>query len=216
MKIKVLNKDGSESGRQAEFDDALFGAEPKDNLIYEDIRSFLANQRKGTASTKGRSEVRGGGRKAYRQKGTGMARRGSIRSPLLKGGGTVFGPKPRKYSVGLTKKMKRLARLSAMIYKLNDNAVKVIEDFDFETPKTKAAVEILKATGVDRKKVLVLTSGTKPVVYKSCSNLQNVKVLQANSSSTYHLTNADVVLMQESAVKEFEESLKGKTAEAEA
>lgn len=216
MKIKVLNKDGSDSGRQVEFDDSLFGMEPKDSLIYEDVRSYLANQRKGTASTKGRSEVRGGGRKAYRQKGTGMARRGSIRSPLLKGGGTVFGPKPRKYTVKLTKKMKRQARLSALIYKLNDNAVKVIEDFDFETPKTKSAADILQAVEADGKKVLLLTSGTKPMVYKSCNNLQKVDVLEASNSSTYKLLNADVILMQESSVKDLVESLKGKTVEAEA
>lgn len=216
MKIKVLKTDGSESGREVELDDAVFGIEPNDHVIYEDVRSYLSNQRKGTASTKGRSEVRGGGRKAYRQKGTGMARRGTIRSPLLKGGGTVFGPKPRDYSVRLTKKMRRQARLSALAHKLQDKAITVVEDFDFETPKTSSALDILRALNCENKKVLLLTGGLKEKVYRSCRNIPGVSVMEAVNPATYHILNADVVVFQESGIKQLEESFKGKTLEAEA
>jgi len=215
MKLKVLKTDGSESGREVELDDAVFGIEPNDHVIYEDVRSYLSNQRSGTASTKGRSEVRGGGRKAYRQKGTGMARRGSIRSPLLKGGGTSFGPKPRDYSVRLTKKMRRQARLSALVYKLQDNAVTIVEDFDFDSPKTTSAVDILRALNCENKKVLLLTGGLKEKVYKSCRNIQGVSVMEAKNPATYHILNADIVVFQESAVKQLEESFKGNPVEAE-
>ncbi len=216
MKLKVFKTDGSESTREVELDDVIFGTEPNDLLIYEDVRSYLANQRKGTASTKGRSEVRGGGRKAYRQKGTGMARRGSIRSPLLKGGGTVFGPKPRDYNVGLTKKMKRKARMSALAYKVRDKALTIVEDFDFEEPRTRSLTEIFGALQCVGQKVLLLTSGNKPTVYKSGRNLPKVTVLEANKPSTYHILNADVIVLQESAVKQLEESINRKSAEAEA
>ena len=216
MKLKVLNKDGSVSGREVVLDDALFGIEPNDHVIYEDVRSFLANQRKGTASTKGRSDVRGGGRKAYRQKGTGMARRGTIRSPLLKGGGTVFGPKPRDYTVRLSKKMRRLARLSALSYKVQDKALLVIEDFDFETPKTKSLLEIISALKFEGKKVLLLTEGSKKTIYKSGRNISKLSVLEANKPSTYEILNADVVILQESAVTQLAESFNNKRMEAEA
>ncbi|MGM0737934.1 MAG: 50S ribosomal protein L4 [Bacteroidota bacterium] len=216
MKIKVLKTDGSETGREVELDDAVFGIEPNDHVIYEDVRSYLSNQRSGTASTKGRSETRGGGRKAYRQKGTGMARRGTIRSPLLKGGGTVFGPKPHDYSVRLTKKMKRQARLSALAYKATDKAISVVEDFDFEAPKTSAAVEVFRSLKCDDKKVLLLTTGNKDSVYKSCRNIPGVIVMEAKNAATYHILNADLVLFQESAVAQLVESMKGKAVEAEA
>ncbi len=216
MKIKVLKIDGSDSGREIELDDSIFAAEPNNFVMYEDVRSYLANQRKGTASTKGRSQVRGGGRKAYRQKGTGMARRGTIRSPLLKGGGTVFGPKPRDYKVGLTKKMKSLARKSSLIYKARENAIIVVEDFDFEQPKTKSMVEVLRSVQCDDKKVLLLTHGKNDSVYKSGKNIPRIEVLEANKPGTYHILNADVIVLQESAVKQLEDSLKRKSEEAEA
>jgi len=216
MKLKVLKTDGSESGRSVTLDDAVFKIEPNDNLIYEDVRSYLANQRAGTASTKGRSQVRGGGRKAYRQKGTGMARRGTIRSPLLKGGGTVFGPHPRDYKVGLTKKAKRLARASALVYKIKEKGIILVEDFDFEVPKTRSMIDLVQALKLDGKKVLVLTEGRKEAVYKSGKNLQEVTVLEAYKPSTYHILHADVIVLQEGAVKQLEESIKGKALEAEA
>ncbi len=216
MKIKVFKTDGSESGREVELDESVFGMEPNDHVIYEDVRSYLSNQRSGTAKTKGRSEVRGGGRKAYRQKGTGMARRGTIRSPLLRGGGIVFGPRPRDYSVRLTKKMRRQARMSALVYKFRDNAITVVEDFDFEIPKTGSAVEILQALNCENKKVLILTNGNKPNVYKSCRNIPKVSVMEANNPATYHILNADVLLLQESSVKQLQDSIKGNVVEAEA
>jgi large subunit ribosomal protein L4 len=216
MKLKVMKTDGTESGREVVLDDAVFGIEPNDHVIYEDVRSYLSNQRRGTASTKGRSEIRGGGRKAYRQKGTGMARRGSIRSPLLKGGGTVFGPKPRDYSVRLTKKMRRQARLSALAYKFQDKAITIVEDFDFDTPKTASAIEILRALNCESKKVLLLTSGVKEKVYRSCRNIPGVSVMEATNPATYHILNADIVVFQESAVKQMEDSFKGNPVEAEA
>ncbi len=216
MKIKVLKTDGSDAGREVELDDAVFGIEPNDHLIYEDIRSYLFNQRRGSANTKGRSEVRGGGRKAYRQKGTGMARRGTIRSPLLKGGGTVFGPKPRDYSIRLTKKMRRQARLSALVYKIRDNAVTVVEDFDFDSPKTASAVEILRALDCENKKVLVLTGNNRNNVYKSFRNIPGVVVMEVKDPATYHILNADVIVFHESGINKLEESMKGKAVEAEA
>ncbi|MEX0681207.1 MAG: 50S ribosomal protein L4 [Balneolales bacterium] len=215
MKLKVLKTDGSDSGRKITLDSDIFGIEPNDHVIYEDVRSYLANQRKGTASTKGRSQVRGGGRKAYRQKGTGMARRGTIRSPLLKGGGTVFGPQPRDYQVKLTKKMRRLARMSALAYKIKDKALIVVEDFDYEVPKTKSVNELLQALKLADKKVLILTGGYRTHVYKSSRNLPHVGVLEGDKPSTYQILHADVVVLQESAVKQLENSINGVTVEAE-
>ncbi len=216
MKLKVFKTDGSDSGRKIELDSSIFETEPNDHLIYEDVRSYLANQRRGTASTKGRSQVRGGGRKAYRQKGTGMARRGTIRSPLLKGGGTVFGPHPRDYKIGVTKKMRRLARKSALSYKVRDKALVVTENFDFDAPKTKSMIELFQALKIAGKKVLLLTDGMKNSIYKSGRNIPRVTVMEANKPSTYHILNADVVVLQEGAVKQLEESINGKAVEVEA
>src|SRR6056297_3936531 len=156
MKVTIHKTDGESSGNEADLNDQIFGIEPNETVLYEDVRRFLANKRQGTASTKERGEVRGGGRKAYKQKGTGMARRGSIRSPLLRGGGTVFGPKPRNYTVRLTKKAKRLARMSALSLKATDEAITLIEDFSFEAPKTSKVSDILKAFEIENKKVLLL------------------------------------------------------------
>ena len=145
MKLTIHKTDGTSTKKKAELSDEIFGIEPNETVLYEDIRRIMANRRQGTASTKERGEVRGGGRKAYRQKGTGMARRGSIRSPLLKGGGTVFGPKPRNYTVRLTKKAKRLARKSALSLKASEEAITIVENFTFEEPKTREVVDILEA-----------------------------------------------------------------------
>lgn len=216
MQVNLLKIDGSNANREIDLDDAIFGIEPNDRVIYEDVRSYLANQRQGTASTKGRTEVRGGGKKAYRQKGTGMARRGSTRSPLLKGGGTVFGPKPRDYQVRLTKKMRSLARSSALSYKVQENALLVVEDFSFEVPKTKEILQILKALNCEGKKVLLLTGNTDGVVYKSAKNLTGVQVLEANKPATYHILNADVVILLEGAVPVLQDSIHRKAVEVEA
>jgi large subunit ribosomal protein L4 len=207
MKIKVYKTDGTESGKEVELSDAIFGIEPNDNLIYEDVRAYMAHQRQGTASTKGRSNVRGGGRKAYRQKGTGNARRGTIRSPLLKGGGTVFGPKPRAYTIKLSRKMKNTARKSALSYKAIEEAIKLVEDLAFDEPKTSRLADVLVKLGVADKKVLLLTSGSDVNLYKSGRNIPRVKVLEANKPSTYEILHADVLLMTESAVEVLEQNL---------
>lgn len=206
MKVTIHKTDGKSSGKKADLNDQVFAIEPNETVLYEDVRRLLANKRQGTASTKERGEVRGGGRKAYKQKGTGMARRGSIRSPLLKGGGTVFGPKPRNYTVRLTKKAKRLARMSALSLKASEEAIRIVEDFSFDEPKTKEIVSILTSLGIADQKVLILTKETDSVIYKSANNLKNVHVLEASKPSTYEIMNADIILIQKSAVEVLEAS----------
>ncbi len=200
MELKVLKTDGTESGSVVELNDNIFAIEPNEQLVYEDVRSYLAAQRQGTAKTKGRSELRGGGKKAFKQKGTGGARRGSLRSPLLKGGGIVFGPKPREYEVRLTKKMRQTARKSALSYKASDNAIVVVEDFSFESPKTKEMIQLLTSLKLADKKVLLLTDGYNQVLYKSARNIPSISTLEANKPSTYEIMNAEVLLIQKSAI----------------
>ncbi|MGK7371324.1 MAG: 50S ribosomal protein L4 [Candidatus Halalkalibacterium sp. M3_1C_030] len=214
MKLPIYNLEGKESGSDAELRDSIFGIEPNETVIYEDVRRYMANQRQGTAKTKERGEVRGGGRKAYRQKGTGMARRGSIRSPLLKGGGTVFGPRPRVHNVKMTKKMRKLARKSALSLKASDEAITLIEDFSFEAPKTSKISDILKAFEIDNKKVLLLTADTDINVYKSARNIPGVQVLEGNKATTYQILDADVLLIQKGAVDVLQESIENTTEEA--
>jgi large subunit ribosomal protein L4 len=213
MKLTIYKTDGKSSGKKADLNDDIFKVEPNETLIYEDVRRYLANKRQGTASTKERGEVRGGGRKAYRQKGTGMARRGSIRSPLLKGGGTVFGPKPRTYQVRMTKKMRQNARKSALSLKAANKSIKVIEDFTYEEPKTKNVVELLEALDLQGKKVLILTAETDLNVYKSARNIPGVTVLEANKPNTYQILDADLLLIQKNGIKTLENSFKSKTEE---
>lgn len=206
MELSVYKIDGSTSGRSITLNDAIYSIEPNDTVIYEAVRSYMANQRQGTAKIKGRSEVRGGGKKAFRQKGTGGARRGSMRSPLLKGGGKVHGPQPRDYYVEMNKKQKQLARKSALSYKAKDNAIMVVEDFNFDIPKTKKFIDILSALKIEGKKVLLLTGGKQENVYKSGRNLPKIDILEANKPSTYEILHADVLLIQESAVSEIEKT----------
>lgn len=212
MELSVYKTDGTKSRKKANLSDAVFAIEPNENLVYEDVRSYLSNQRQGTAKTKGRSEVRGGGRKAYRQKGTGNARRGSIRSPLLIGGGTVFGPKPRDYKVILSKKKHQLARKSALTYKAREEGIYIVEDFSFDKPKTKDLIAILTALKLHDKKVLILTGKTDSNVYLSGRNLPNVLVLEANKPTTYEILNADCLLIQHDAIPVLEASV-GETTE---
>jgi len=216
MELKIHKTDGKSSENKADLNDQVFAIEPNETVLYEDVRRYLANKRQGTASTKERGEVRGGGRKAYKQKGTGMARRGSIRSPLLKGGGTVFGPKPRSYTVRLTKKAKRLARMSALSLKASEDAIRIVEDFSFEEPKTKEIVSILTSLGIADKKVLLLTKETDLVIYKSANNLKKVRVLEASKPSTYEIMNADILLIQESALEVLEASFSINTVDEDA
>lgn len=214
MKLPIVTIEGKDSGNKAELADSIFAIEPNETVVYEDVRRHMANKRQGTAKTKERGEVRGGGRKAYRQKGTGMARRGTIRSPLLKGGGTVFGPKPRDYSYSMPKKTRRLARKSALSLKAAEDAVKVIDDFSFDEPKTAKIVAILKALDIEGKKVILLTAETDNIIYKSARNIPEVRILEANKPTTYEILDADVILIQQSAVEKLEASVEPKEAVA--
>ena len=179
MEINVLNINGQETGRKVTLNDAIFGIEPNDHVIYLDVKQYLADQRQGTAKAKERSEHAGSTRKLIRQKGGGGARRGDINSPVLVGGGRVFGPKPRDYRFKLNKKVKQLARRSALTYKAQENAVVVVEDFSFDAPKTKDFVNMTKNLNVEGKKVLLLLPETNMNVYKSARNLQRAEVMEA-------------------------------------
>ncbi|WP_441001421.1 50S ribosomal protein L4 [Fodinibius sp. SL11] len=207
MKLPIFTTEGKDSGDQIELADSIFGIEPNETAIYEDVRRYMANQRQGTSNTKERGQVRGGGRKAYRQKGTGQARRGSIRSPLLKGGGTVFGPSPRDYSFKLSKKTKRLARKSAWSAKAADEAIKIVDDFSFDEPKTQKVAGILESLDIEGQKVLILTADTDKVLYKSARNIPDVELLEANKPTTYQILDADVILIQKSAIEVLQGSI---------
>lgn len=207
MKLPIFTIEGKDSGNKAELADSIFAIEPNETVIYSDVRRHMANRRQGTAKTKERGEVRGGGRKAYRQKGTGMARRGTIRSPLLKGGGTVFGPQPRDYSYRMNKKSRRLARKSAWSIKAGNDAVKIIDDLTFDAPKTSKIADLLKAFDVEGKKVMILAPEADAILYKSARNISGVEVLEANKPSTYQILNADMILIQQSAVEKLEASV---------
>ena len=201
MELSVLTINGQETGRTVTLNDAVFGIEPNDHVIYLDVKQYLANQRQGTAKSKERSEVSGSTRKLGRQKGGGGARHGDINSPLLIGGGRVFGPKPRDYGFKLNKKVKILARKSALSYKAQDSAIIIVEDFNIETPKTKDFLNIAKNLEVDGKKSLFVLSGPNKNVYLSARNLQGTKVTEASKLNTYNILNADVVVVTEDSLK---------------
>ncbi|CUS76813.1 LSU ribosomal protein L4P [Candidatus Kryptonium thompsonii] len=201
MRLEVYKIDGTKSGEYVELRPDIFEIKPNDHAIYLAVKAYLANQRQGTHKTKTRGEVRGGGRKPWPQKHTGRARAGSIRSPLWVGGGTVFGPVPRDYSLDLPKKVKQLARKSALSYKAKDEQIIVVEDFTFEEPKTKKMVEILKAFNLLNKKVLLLTASTDLNVYKSGRNIPGLNILEAYKASTYDILNNQMILIQKSAVE---------------
>lgn len=207
MQLKVLTKTGAESGETIELNPAIFEIEPNDHAIYMDVRSIMANQRQGTHKVKSRGEVRGGGKKPYRQKGTGGARRGSQRSPLLPGGGAIFGPRPHDYVVKVNKKVKQLARKSALSYKAKASAIVVVEDFKMEQIKTKEMATVLKNLGLNDKKTLFLTAGKDETLYKSGRNIPYLAVLEAEKASTYDILNCKTLLLQKSAVKALEENL---------
>jgi len=201
MEVSVLNIKGQETGRKVALNDAIFGIEPNDHVIYLDVKQYMADQRQGTAKSKERSEISGSTRKLGRQKGGGGARHGDINSPLLIGGGRVFGPKPRDYSFKLNKKVKQLARKSALSYKAQENAIVVVEDFNFEAPKTKEFVAIVKNLKADGKKVLLLTAESNKNVYLSARNLQRTDVMEAKNVNTYKVFNADVLVITENSLK---------------
>lgn len=201
MEVSVLNIKGQETGRKVTLNEAIFGIEPNDHVLYLDVKQYLAAQRQGTAKTKERSELSGSTRKLGRQKGGGGARRGDINSPVLVGGARVFGPKPRNYDFKLNKKVKVLARKSALSYKVQDNAIIVVEDLKFEAPKTKEFVNFAKNIKVERKKTLVLLSEVNKNVYLSARNIQGTEIMTATSLNTYKVLNADIVVIAESALK---------------
>lgn len=213
MTVDVLKTDGSKSGEKIELAENIFSIEPNDHAIYLDVKAYLANQRQGTHKAKERGEVRGGGKKPWKQKGRGGARAGTIRSPLWVGGGTIFGPRPRDYRQDLPKKVKQLARKSALSYKVKDEQLIVVEDFSFDKPKTKDFVNVLEALKLSGKKVLLLTGDYKPEVYKSGRNIPKVQILEAAKATTYDLLNNQVLVMQKSAVNVIENIL-SKTREA--
>ena len=201
MELSVLNINGQETGRKVALNESIFGIEPNDHVIYLDVKQYLANQRQGTAKAKERSEVSGSTRKLIRQKGSGGARRGDVKSPVLVGGGRVFGPKPRDYSFKLNKKVKQLARKSALSYKAQENAIIVVEDFSFEAPKTKEFVNIAKNLKVDGKKVLMVLPEANKNVYLSARNLQRSECIIAANVNTYKVLNADVMVITENSLK---------------
>lgn len=207
MDINVLDIKGQETGRKVTLNENIFGIEPNDHVLYLAVRQYLADQRQGTAKSKERSEHTGSTRKLGRQKGGGGARRGDINSPLLKGGGRVFGPKPRDYSFKLNKKVKVLARKSALAYKAQDNAIVVVEDFNLDAPKTKDFVNIAKNLKVDSKKILLVLPEVEKNVYLSARNLQKAEVMTAAQVNSYKVLNADVVVITENSLKVIDEIL---------
>ena len=204
MELKVYSIDGNDTGRIIDLSDSFLGVEPNDHAIWLDVKHFLANQRQGTHKTKGRSEVAGSTRKIKRQKGTGGARVGDIKSPIRVGGGRMFGPTPRDYSFKLNKKVKKLARLSALSYKVKEEKIMVIEDFNFDTPKTKNMAKVLADLNLGEKKSLFVLNNQDNFVILSARNLSNVSVTNARSVSTYDLLGANNVIFSETAIRELE------------
>lgn len=204
MDINVLDIKGQETGRKVTLSESVFGIEPNDHVIYLDVKQYMADQRQGTHKSKERSEVSGSTRKLGRQKGGGGARRGDINSPVLVGGGRVFGPKPRDYRFKLNKKVKNLARRSALSYKAQEQAILVVEDFNFEAPKTKDFVNIAKNLKVDGKKLLLLLPEANKNVFLSARNLQKAHVMVAKDVNTYKILNADVLIVTENSLKAVE------------
>jgi len=208
MEISVLKNSGEDTGRKVTLSDDIFGIEPNDHAIYLDVKQFLANQRQGTHKSKERNEVAGSTKKIKKQKGTGTARAGSIKSPVFRGGGRVFGPQPRDYSFKLNKKLKALARKSALTYKAQDKGLVVLEDIAFDAPKTKEFIKVLNGLSVaDKKTLLVLPESNKNVVL-SGRNIKNAKITTADSLNTYDVLNADSLLISESSIEKLENLLK--------
>lgn len=207
MQVEVLNISGKKTAKKVELTDSIFGATPNDHSIYLDVKHYLANQRQGTHKSKERAEIARTTKKLKRQKGTGGARAGSMKSPLFIGGGRAFGPRPRDYSFKLNKKVKTLARISALTYKAKDNAITVLEDFSFEAPKTKSYIDLMKNLNMTDKKTLLVLGNANNNVYLSSRNLPKAKVVNAADLNTYDILNADNVILSESSVKVIENIL---------
>ena len=201
MEVSVYNIKGEDTGRKVVLNDAIFGIEPNDHAIYLDVKQYMANQRQGTHKSKERSEISGSTRKLGRQKGGGGARRGDINSPLLVGGARVFGPTPRDYSFKLNKKVKQLARKSALAQKAIDNAIVVVEDFNFEAPSTKAFIEVLNNLKVSERKQLFVLPSSNKAVYLSARNLKGTQMAIASDINTYGIMNAEVLVVTESSLE---------------
>lgn len=207
MTLEVYKRDGSKSGETVTLAPEIFEITPNDHAIYQAVRSIQANQRQGTHKVKTRSEVRGGGKKPFKQKKTGRARSGSTRSGVWVGGGSIFGPRPHDYVVKLSAKVRALARKSALSYKAKDNQIVVVEDFSLEAPKTKELVSVLKALSISGKKTLLLTTKNEEGIYKSGRNVPTVSVREAGKASTYDILDTQVLLIQKSAVEVLQKSL---------
>jgi len=207
MKVSVLDITGKDTGRQVELADSVFAIEPNNHAVYLDVKQHLANKRQGTHKAKERAEITGSTRKIKKQKGTGTARAGSIKSPVFRGGGRVFGPRPRNYSFKLNKTLKRIARRSALSLQAKDQNILVVENFNFEAPKTKNFVNVLKALELDNKKALFVLGESNNNVYLSSRNLERVKTVNASELSTYGIMNANKVVLLENALGEIESNL---------
>ena len=208
MELAIHNIKGKDTGRKAKLSKNIFAIEPNDHAIYLDVKQYLANNRKGLHKTKERAEIKGSTRKIKKQKGTGTARAGSIKNPLFRGGGRVFGPRPRSYDQKVNKKVKRLARKSALSYKAKSKAIMIIEDFDFSKPNTKGYLSILTALDLQAKKTLMVLNGGNKNIYLSSRNLKNSNVVVSSELNTYEITDATNVLILESAVDGLESNLK--------
>ncbi|MDR2775531.1 MAG: 50S ribosomal protein L4 [Tannerella sp.] len=207
MELNVLNKKGEDTGRTVTLNDAVFGIEPNDHAIYLDVKQHMANRRQGTHKSKERSEITGSTRKLIRQKGSGGARRGDIKSPVLVGGGRAFGPKPRDYSFKLNKKVKVLARKSALSYKARENAITVVEDFTMDAPKTKEFVAFMKDIKLEGKKILMVLPENNKFVYLSARNLKSADIVAVSELNTYKVLDAGSLLLTESSIAIIEEKL---------
>jgi len=207
MKVAVVDINGKETGRKVELSDAVFAIEPNEHSVYLDVKQYLANQRQGTHKAKERAEITGSTRKIKKQKGTGTARAGSIKSPVFRGGGRIFGPRPRNYGFKLNKNVKRLARKSALTLKANEKAITVIEDFNFDAPKTKDFINVLSSLGLENKKSLFVLGDSNNNVYLSSRNLKRTEVVTSSEISTYKIVNANSVVLFESSVEGIETNL---------
>jgi len=207
MKVAVLDINGKDTGRKVELSKEVFGIEPNDHAIYLDVKQYLANKRQGTHKSKERAEIAGSTRKIKKQKGTGTARAGSIKSPVFRGGGRIFGPRPRSYSFKLNKNLKQLARKSALSIQAKDNNLVVVEDFNFDTAKTKNFTNVLKALELESKKSLFVMSGSNNNVYLSSRNLKTSKVVSNSGLNTYGILNAGKVVISESSLEEIKNNL---------
>ncbi len=207
MKVSIVDINGKDTGRKVELSEAVYGIEPNNHAVYLDVKQFLANQRQGTHKAKERAEIAGSTRKIKKQKGTGTARAGSIKSPVFRGGGRVFGPRPRNYSFKLNKNLKRLARKSALSIQAKENNIIVVEDFSFEAPKTKNFTNVLKSLGIDDKKSLVVLSKIDKNVYLSSRNLPKSKTVVSSEINTYELLNANKIVLFEGALENIESNL---------